>query len=68
MNKEVIKKYREVFDYWLDGGDIWYKKAMNEWRLITSHSWSWEGNGTHVQDDMYADLRKAQVDLSLIHI
>ena len=66
MNKEVIKKYKDVFDYWLDGGKVWTKPNVpnGEWHIITTPTF--EKDYKYVQDDKYSDLRKAQADGKVI--
>lgn len=63
MNKELIKKYKDVFDYWLDGGKVLYKVngtnfADREWLYMTDNNPVWNINFTYVQDDQYAEFRK----------
>jgi len=62
MNKEVIKKYKDVFNYWLVGGKVWVKQEDMCWTLATSLHWNKEGI-IYVQDDEYSDLRKKICDL-----
>lgn len=31
MNKELIKKYKDEFDYWLDGGKLLHKDEFGNW-------------------------------------
>lgn len=69
MNKEVIKKYKEVFDYWLDGGKVWTKYCGiypdgNGWQLNDREFNSKDYK--YIQDNKYADLRKAQADGKVI--
>ena len=65
MNKEVIKKYKDVFDYWLDGGKVlfkWEKNKDTQWlEADIHHEWRWSSN-IYVQDDQYAEFRKALAD------
>ena len=73
MNKEVIKKYKDVFDWWLDGGKILIKytdDAHKNWSWINdvqAQNFEWEDDSVLVvQDDEYAELRKAQADGKVI--
>ena len=35
MNKVVILKFKEEFDYWLKGGSLWYKYGNDkEWKFL----------------------------------
>jgi len=76
VDKDVIKKYKEVFDYWIEVGDIWVKYetygGRTSWVLenyknsIEIHwdkAWySGKLEVSYVQADQYADLRRAQAD------
>lgn len=69
MNKDVIKKYKDVFNYWLDGGKVWFKDGgpmlTDRWiKLVEPVTWctGMEYNPIYVQDDEYAELRKAGAD------
>ena len=63
MNKDVIKKYRDVFDYWLDGGKVLEKSPDFEGWFTMKESIAFQCTNTvYVQDDEYAELRKAQAD------
>ena len=69
MNKEVIKRYKDVFDYWLAGGLIWVKItganfSLRPWKLIENPMF--EEHAVYIQDDKYSDLRKAQADGKVI--
>lgn len=58
--KEIIKQYRPVFDFWLDGGKVWSRHVSdNNWYLIEPE---WVPNTKYVQNDRYVKLRKAQHD------
>lgn len=71
MNKEIIKKYKEAFNYWLDGGKVWLKWSNihgSKWELENYYDWK-EADScmggeivSVIQNDKYAELRKAQVD------
>ena len=63
MNKKVIKKYRDVFDWWLDGGSVWCKDN-DKWQLADVIGWF--SNVIYVQNDQYAEFRKAQADGKVI--
>lgn len=39
MNKVVILKFKEEFDYWLKGGSLWYKYGNDkEWKFLEADS------------------------------
>ena len=66
MNKEVIKDNFEVFKFWLDGGEVWVKyKSDEKWYLLNHDVFSAD-KCIYVQDDEYAELRKAQADGKVI--
>jgi len=61
MNREIIKKYKEAFDWWLEGGKVWLRyKDDKEWKL-TDMPYFNEGF-IYIPDDGYAELRKAWYD------
>ena len=62
MDKNVIKENKEAFDYWLNGGKIWERFTGNflNWK-ISEPRWN-AGLYLYVQDDEYAEFRKAQAD------
>lgn len=60
MNKEVIKKYREAFNYWLDGGRVWISYGENSW--FKSEKPEWDSQCIYVQDDEYSEFRRALAD------
>ena len=70
MNKEVINKYKEAFDYWLSGGDLWCRleTEVGKWTHIPTHKdiFPMGTMAIYVQDDEYAELRKAQADGKVI--
>lgn len=71
MNKKIIKKYKEAFNYWLDGGKVWLKWNNihgSKWELESHYDWK-EADScmggeivSVVQNDEYAEFSKAQVD------
>ena len=71
MNKELIKKYKAEFDWWVDGGSILYKvngSNFNErnWLPMTEHNPVWEPNFTYIINDEYVEFRKAQAEGKII--
>lgn len=58
MNREVIKKYKEAFDWWLEGGKVWTKKGYDIWHINKLPHWGCE-DCIYIPDDEYAELRKA---------
>ena len=66
MNRKVIKKYKSVFEYWLEGGSFWARKeGTTKWEHITDSAPTLE-NWIYVEDDKYVEYRKAQKDGALI--
>jgi hypothetical protein len=62
MNRELIKKYKTEFNYWLNGGSLvlGQEKPDNsfEWVLPTTVSWN-NPSCIYIINDEYAELRKA---------
>jgi len=64
MNKELIKKYKKEFEWWLNGGNILIKRNNDEWKLEYPY---WSGdNIKYIIDDEYVEFRKALVEGSTI--
>jgi hypothetical protein len=62
MNTSTILANKEAFDFWLNGGEVFYK-SKKEWRLAgTTHQWTSETGTVYVQNDKYVDLRKAEAE------
>ena len=62
MNKELIKKYKEEFDYWLNGGSLEYKVFNYGWAVSNNVTFNWElpENIEHIViRDEYVEFRKA---------
>jgi hypothetical protein len=66
MNKELIKKYREEFEYWLNGGDLEIKflnDTKARWKVVEKTAnalWDFEPNEVqYVIKDSYVEFRKA---------
>ena len=62
MNKEVVKKYKAEFDYWLNGGVVYWTIKGDSWLKIGG-GWDWEGTDTNnikiVIKDKHFEARKA---------
>ena len=57
MNKDVIKKYKAEFDWWLDGGSIIVRTPTGNWY---SPDVAWNGTECfYVINDQYVEFRKA---------
>jgi hypothetical protein len=56
MNPEVVKKYKQEFDQWLDTGKVLVK--VNTWQLL-GKDYIWCHNVPHVIPDEYVEFRKA---------
>lgn len=64
INRDVIKKYKEVFNWWAEtGGYVWVKHIIDvdTWSMLTHPKWDDE-DLIYVQDDKYAKFRKAIAD------
>jgi hypothetical protein len=72
MNKELIKKYKEEFNHWLDGGQIlYYEAATSKWSYNVNDSSIWNilgsiDNVKIIIYDEYVEFRKAQVDGKIV--
>jgi len=73
MNKELIKKYKKEFDYWLNDGDVIWKSQGGTWRSVNDINCFRLGSvhnsaqvATIVINDKYAELRKAQTEGKII--
>lgn len=67
MNKEVIKKYKDVFDYWIDGGKLYMADKSEtplNW-LPLEPTWS-SSDIIYIIDDEYLHLRKALAEGKVI--
>jgi len=66
MNKDQILKYKDAFDYWLGGGDLWCRLTTEPkgWIYIPTQNdiFPMGSMAIYVQDDEYVELRKAQAD------
>jgi len=66
MNKEVIKKYKKEFDWWLNGGTVLLKTTEGAWQeKINDH---WQYKGPYVINDEYTKFRKALAEGKTIQI
>lgn len=64
MNKELIKKYKKEFDYWVNEGEllIGYKSKVGqiEWNTLIQDDWDYcLSKFTIVINDQYVEFRKA---------
>lgn len=60
MNKEVIKKYKKEFDWWLTGGEVFIQDQNGKWFIKQNDHWTYDG--AYVINDKYVELRKALVE------
>lgn len=68
LNREVINKYKHVFEWWLSGGGFWARQEnSNKWEHIKSGAPTLVG-WIYVQDDKFQEYRKAQKDGACIII
>lgn len=76
MNKELIKKYKKEFDYWLDNPDnlLFYDEHHNGWyNLHYDYQWNCTveeveefGKYGYVINDEYVEFRKALAEGKII--
>ena len=60
MNKQLIKKFKAEFDYWLDGGKLQAKFVYDQWEEAPKDVFSYSTvNFILVIDDEYVEFRKA---------
>lgn len=58
MNKELIKKYKAEFDWWLDGGYLLFKQHDgSDW--YDKDTYEWNHVGTYIINDKYVEYSKA---------
>jgi len=68
MNKELILKYKEEFDQWLDGSELLFKLKQNGYWLTSSSEDLWQYNVDEIViicNDKYKDIRIAYYDNEL---
>ena len=67
MNKELIKKYKQEFEYWLNGGKLQAKFVYDEWVEAPKDIFSYNMvNFVLVIDDEYVEFRKALAEGKII--
>jgi len=66
MNKEIIKKYKKEFDWWLEGGTVLLKTTEGVWQKKVNDHWQYEG--PYVINDKYVDFRKALAESKTIQV
>jgi hypothetical protein len=69
MNKEVIKKYKDVFDHWLDGGSILCRRKNNpkeSWNEIKEPLWL--DAYLYTINDEYVEFRLALAEGKTIQV
>ena len=60
MDKELIKKYKQEFEYWLTGGELLFKpEGKQAWFDTLRSEIDWSVKGTYVINDTYVQLRIA---------
>ena len=67
MNKELIKKYKAEFDYWLDGGKIQHKDEFGNWEK-SRDIWGLKTERIKaiVIDDEFSVYRKALAEVKTV--
>ena len=69
MNKQLIKKYKAEFDYWLDGGKLQVKFVNDPWEEAPKDIFSYSTvNFILVIDDEYVEFRKALAEGKKIEV
>ena len=65
MDKQQVEKHGEVIKWWVDNPDkgVWWSNNAKDWTLCKAPSFNM---AMYVQNDEYADLRKAQADGKII--
>ena len=59
MNKDVIKKYKAEFEWWLNGGEVLMRDNNNCW-FNSNPNWSEDmDKWTYIINDEYVEFRKA---------
>ena len=67
MNKELIKKYKAEFEYWLNVGKLQAKFVYNQWVEAPKDIFSYNMvNFVLVIDDEYVEFRKALAEGKII--
>ena len=67
MNKELIKKYKDEFDHWLNGGKLHAKFVNDPWEEAPEDIFSYSTiNFILVIDDKYAEFRRALAEGKII--
>lgn len=60
MNKELIKKYKDEFEYWLLTNNCLLKtKVEGNWIEVTESTWNLSEDNLIVKNDEYVEFRKA---------
>ena len=60
MDKELIKKYKQEFEYWLTGGELLFMpEGQQAWFDTLRSEIDWSIKGTYVINDNYVQLRIA---------
>lgn len=60
INKELIKKYKQEFEYWLTGGELLFKpEGKQAWFDTLRSEIDWSVKGVYVINDTYVQLRIA---------
>lgn len=70
MNKELIKKYKAEFDWWLDGGSLRYKDDKGWDTDDFFLNWSCDSDDIKaiVKNDEYVEYRMAEADGKIVQM
>ena len=60
MNKELILKYKNEFDYWVNGGNLLcFTEVYGPYYEVTDEKWDFVCDIEFIIDDVYVEFRKA---------
>lgn len=72
MNKELIKKYKKEFDYWVNDGTLLVADSYEKrWITLTKNVWLCETTTKNlliIIDDKYVELRKALAEGKTVEV
>jgi hypothetical protein len=67
MNKELIKKYKTEFDYWLNGGELLAKYPETHGEFVPAIGVKWKDDtAIYIINDEYVEFRKALAEGKII--
>ena len=71
MNKQLINKYKNEFDYWLNGGELLlgYKSKVEpiEWKILVEDDWDYcTTKHIIIINDKYVEFRKVIAENEIV--